>query len=43
MYLDNQPDYKIKDTRTFTYQNDYAYQNKGEKMKFLSLKRSIFL
>ena len=31
MYLDNQPDYKIKDTRTFTYQNDYAYQNKGEK------------
>ncbi len=31
MYLDNQPDYKIKDTQTFTYQNDYAYQNKGEK------------
>ena len=31
MYLDNQPDYKSKDTQTFTYQNDYAYQNKGEK------------
>ena len=28
MYLDNQPDYDIKDTYTFAYNNDFAY---GEK------------
>ena len=25
MYLDSQPDYKIKSTRTFSYNNEYAY------------------
>ncbi len=29
MYLDNQPDYDIKDTYTFSYKNDFAY---GEKV-----------
>lgn len=29
MYLDSQPDYTIKDTRTFSYGNDYAYNEKS--------------
>lgn len=28
MYLDNQPDYDIKDTYTFAYNNDFAYAEK---------------
>ena len=28
MYLDSQPDYTIKDTHTFSYENDYAYNEK---------------
>ena len=31
MYLDNQPDYDIKDTYTFAYKNDFAYGTEGEK------------
>ncbi len=29
MYLDSQPDYTIKDTHTFSYGNDYAYNEKS--------------
>lgn len=31
MYLDSQPDYTIKDTHTFSYGNDYAYNGKSER------------
>ena len=27
MYLDDQPNYNIKNTKTFTYQNDFAYKD----------------
>ena len=33
MYLDSQPDYTIKDTHTFAYQNDYAYEEIQGKSK----------
>lgn len=36
MYLDNQPDYDIKDTYTFAYNNDFAYGEKqGESIPFM--------
>lgn len=31
MYLDSQPDYTIKDTHTFSYGNDYAYNEKSNR------------
>lgn len=31
MYLDSQPDYKIKNTETFDFQNDYAYSTNGQR------------
>lgn len=31
MYLDSQPDYTIKDTHTFSYGNDYAYNGKSNR------------
>ena len=33
MYLSNQPEYTIKDTHTFAYQNDYAYEEIQGKSK----------
>ena len=36
MYLDNQPDYDIKDTYTFSYKNDFAYgENQGKSTPFM--------
>lgn len=31
MYIDSQPDYTIKDTHTFSYGNDYAYNEKSNR------------
>lgn len=31
MYLDSQPDYTVKDTHTFSYGNDYAYNEKSNR------------
>lgn len=33
MYLDNQPDYKIKNTYTFAYENDFSYGSDGKKIQ----------
>ena len=34
MYLDSQPDYKIKNTKTFNFDNDYALNTKKEPQGF---------
>lgn len=39
MYLDSQPDYTIKDTHTFSYGNDYAYNEKSNRSEaFIPMK-----